>query len=394
MTKDTDYGPDGHRYNDDLLLGEEARKRAESEFADVYHIINNTALQDRFREVNTEANRSKRTSQVAGIYAVLLAFVALACAATESAWVHSPDNWPRIIAGVSGLMGLISALIAWRGFLYGTNKAIWLENRLYTERLRQYHFQSFVQRISAMAETISSEAGVTDYKNERDALFKEFEADFRKNRGAYLKKLLDPKTPPSVWLHGANVTTPKQPDSNADLSRIFEAYDVFRFAEQEGYARYMLRERNEKKEKAAEKANSKSGFSNWIIDQPLLRKRRWFDGSWYWAMIILVAMHVAIVAGQFLPVHYPHSVEKTLHVLIVVFALMAIAAKTLSEGFALTREIERYEEYYAVVHNLRKEFKAADSTAEKLRIMAELEEASYEEMRVFLRSNNEAKFVM
>ncbi len=394
MRKDTDYGPDGHRYNDDLLLAEAARKRAREEFRDVFHVINHPSMQDRFRDVNTLANQSKQASQIAGIYAVLLAFVALSCAATESAWAHFPHPWPRIIAGGSAAMGLISILIAWKGFLYGNSKTTWLQNRLYTERLRQYHFQSFVQRIDAIAKSISSETAVADFEEERDRRFREFEENLRNNKDQYLMTVLDSKETPGIWLHGANVTTPEQPDTNADLSRVFEAYDTFRFAEQEGYAAYMLRDDNEVKKEASAKPKSGSGFIKWVIDQPLLRKRRWIDVMWRWAMIMLVLMHIAIVAGQFLPLHYPHILEKSLHVLIIVFALLALAAKTLGEGFALTREIERYEEYYAVVHHLRKEFKTADSTAEKLRIMAELERASYEEMRVFLRSNNEATFVM
>lgn len=394
MTKDTDYGPDGHRYNDDLLLGEEARKRAESEFADVYHIINNTALQDRFREVNTEANRSKRTSQVAGIYAVLLAFVALACAATESAWAQSPEFWRKVIAAVSATMGVASLIIAGRRFLLGKRKKAWLEHRLYTERLRQYHFQSFIQRIESIAVSLKSRSDKSEYIKDRDARFHAFEQNLMKKKETYLHEILDTKTRPHVWLHGSTVTTPPAPDTDVDLSRIFKAYDIFRFAEQEGYAIYMLRPDNKTKDEDSKNAKPRKGLNDWIISLPLRQKRKWLNHAWLASMTLLVVAHVAIVLGQLLPVHYPHSIEKTIHVLIVVLALLAIAAKTLSEGFALSREIERYEEYYAVVHALRKEFKAADNVAEKLRLMAELEKASYEEMRVFLRSNDEATFVM
>ena len=66
----------------------------------------------------------------------------------------------------------------------------------------------------------------------------------------------------------------------------------------------------------------------------------------------------------------------------------------MSEGFALDREIERFEEYRAIVSSLRRAFREAGSPDRKVRIMVEMEKASFEEMRMFLRSNYEATFLM
>jgi len=83
-----------------------------------------------------------------------------------------------------------------------------------------------------------------------------------------------------------------------------------------------------------------------------------------------------------------------IHVGVVWSALVAIAAQTLSDGLALTREIERYEEYLSVVTELARAFKEPGTDHHKWRIMVETEKASFEEMRGFIRSNQEAIFIM
>ncbi len=114
------------------------------------------------------------------------------------------------------------------------------------------------------------------------------------------------------------------------------------------------------------------------------------QGLFISAFVILVLVHLGILVlhlGNWHPADW-------LHMTIVVAALVAVASKTLADGFALTREIERYEEYRAVVSSMKRAFQEAASPPRKVRIMVEMEKAAFEEMRVFLRSNHEATFVM
>jgi len=195
---------------------------------------------------------------------------------------------------------------------------------------------------------------------------------------------------PKIWLHAdASISDEPQVPENIDLSEVFQAYESLRFDEQVGYASYMLRPSNRP-------GSAKRQSSNWLwypgADLPLLAKRRVLYLLWISSFAALIFMHFGITVSH---VGGLREFEGTWpHVVIVTAALLAIAVKTLSEGFALSREIERYEEYRSVVNGLRLVFKTASSSHRKVGIMMDLERAAFEEMRAFLRSNHEATFIM
>ena len=70
---ETDYGPGGHRYNDDLVLDRTKRERAKREHPAVAHVIDWEELRAAFRPVNDTANTSKKRSHVAGFWSVTVA---------------------------------------------------------------------------------------------------------------------------------------------------------------------------------------------------------------------------------------------------------------------------------------------------------------------------------
>jgi hypothetical protein len=394
----TDYGPGGHRYNDDLLLAKEARERAQREHEVVFHVLDHEALRASFSRENDDANRAKRQSHVAGYWAVAAALLALAGAASEPLWGHLAAPWPRVIASASATLGLLSFFVSAGWLIYGKRKASWLYARLYTERLRQFHFQSFVWRLP---EIIASLQGREDsralYRAERDQCFKIFEDEFKGKGDTQMSAILNPAGVPSIWLHpvASIIEEPVVPDTAGGyLKDVFRAYEVFRFDEQWGYAEFMLRQHNRPEPAKNSSSRRRRTIWSWYpgINQPLRVKRKVLSFLWIVALIILVGTHGVVLVSHIAGWHLVEG--PWAHVAIVWAALLAVAVKTLSEGFALTHEIERYEEYHAVVSGLRQAFRAAESPRKKVHIMAEMEKAAFEEMRVFLRSHHEATFIM
>lgn len=397
-SSENDYGVGGHRYNDDLLLSEEARERAQREHAAVFHVLDHERLREAFRRDNDAANRAKRQSHVAGFWAVTFALIALAGAASEPLWAHFPAPWPRVIVIASAVLGLLSFLVSANGLLYGKRKSAWLHARLYTERMRQFHFQSFIWRLREIAESLRDGANLqAEYRAKRELWFDTFERELKGKGDAQMSALLHPTAVPEIWLH-ANAASGGEPvvpnTEGVDLKEVFRAYEVFRFDEQQGYTEYMLRlsNRPEPRRDAAPRPRR----TNWRwypgINQPLRSKRTALTTLWIVALAVLVLMHLAILVSHIGGWHVLEGAWT--HVFIVWAALLAVAVKTLSEGFALAHEIERYEEYRAIVSSLKQSFRAAESPQKKLQIMMEMEKASFEEMRVFLRSHQEATFIM
>jgi|GEM_PF-1105428 len=398
LSAGTDFGIGGHRYNDDLLLASEARERAQKEHEQVFHLLDHYELREVFRRENDAANRSKWCSHVAGFWAVTSAFLALAGAASEPLWGHLGPPWPSVIVIASAVLGLFSVLISALWLMYGKRKSAWLHSRLYTERLRQFHFQSFVWRLPEIVESLKAGGNFErEYRAKRDIWFNKVNFEMQGKGDAQMSALLHPTAVPPIWLHN-NATgreEPIVPDApGVNLQPVFRAYEVFRFDEQQGYAEYMLRLTN--RPNSADLPNSRRRKVTWLwypgINQPLRTRLTALTSLWIVSIAALVLMHLGVLGSYIVDRGFWSGAWP--HVTIVWVALMAVAVKTLSEGFALKREVERYEEYRVVVSSLKQAFLAAETPRRKLQLMIEMEKASFEEMRVFLRSHSEATFIM
>jgi hypothetical protein len=83
-----------------------------------------------------------------------------------------------------------------------------------------------------------------------------------------------------------------------------------------------------------------------------------------------------------------------LHVAIILAVIGILALHTLAEGLQPGREVERFLRYRSTMQSLLQQFDATEQPQEKLRLMQEAERASYQEMRGFLRTNNDARYVL
>ena len=386
----TDYGPGGHRYNDDLLLAQEARDRAQKEYPSVFHLLDNRELRDAFRPQNETANVAKRHAHVAGFWAVTLAFLALALAAGEPLWSHLAPPWPATIAITSAALGVLSIFVSGVWLIFGKRKTTWLHKRLFTERLRQFHFQAFVWRLPEMVQSLRDGTEFQhNYIKARNEWFEIVRDQLRVKGDAQMSALLHPTAAPPIWLHThALAREPIVPGASVELQEIFRAYEVFRFDEQQGYSEFALRRTNNPDD------TKKNKFPWWYpgIDQPIKRKRSILNAIWIGALVALLLVHIGVLITHILGLQTWEG--PWTHVTIVWLALLAVAAKTLSEGFALSSEIDRYEEYRAIVSGLKQAFHATESPNTKVEIMMEMEKAAFEEMRAFLRSHHDATFIM
>jgi hypothetical protein len=280
------------------------------------------------------------------------------------------------------------------GVIHGKRKDQWLANRLMTERFRQFHFQEFASNLATLVASLADNDARDAYSIDRDKRFDELLDNLKRTRLGEVAAVIAPETRPPIWVHHSGYEEPQWPVGklSADcLEKLFEAYAKFRFCEQIGYAGDMLRERNRPE---LEHKSSKTIQWPWYpgMKQPLKVKRTTLQFVWQFSLAFLVLLDSSILAAHLCSAHFADS--PLIHVGVVWSALVAVAAKTLSDGLALTREIERYQEYLAVMVELAHAFEKSENEHQKWRIMVETEKASFEEMREFLRSNQEAVFVM
>jgi uncharacterized membrane protein YbhN (UPF0104 family) len=108
-------------------------------------------------------------------------------------------------------------------------------------------------------------------------------------------------------------------------------------------------------------------------------------------ILVLFVIHLIVAIAIASGVHIGTS---WVHVIAIWLAIFALAARALEEGLQPSREFERYRHYRSGVQAIRDQFDSATSPNEKIRIMEQMERLSFEEMRNFLRTSNEARFVM
>jgi hypothetical protein len=88
------------------------------------------------------------------------------------------------------------------------------------------------------------------------------------------------------------------------------------------------------------------------------------------------------------------EVAAFLSVAIVVLLVINVIARTIQDGLASPKELERYRDYQQKARYLMQGFDHAAAAEEKLAFMRDMERAAIEELRSFLRANEEARFVL
>src|SRR5262249_25496642 len=134
--------------------------------------------------------------------AVVLAVLALFGASAEPLYRTAAEPWPRIAGGAAALFGLVSVIIGLWGVLYASRKEEWLRCRLMTERLRQFHFQSFVLRLPEIEASLrAGPEGALAYQRMRSEWFAEFLQAHEGRLDSRLGRIIDSEGEEDAWLH-------------------------------------------------------------------------------------------------------------------------------------------------------------------------------------------------
>ena len=137
-----------HRFNDDLLISEHDQKLARSEYPEIYHVLDHPELREQFLRYDSVANNSKWWVHRIGLWAVLLAVLALLGSALTPLLHQIPGvpEWVSTVLFCAEVGGIIGVFIAAGGMWIAGRKKAWLEARTMAEVLRLWHFQSLICR--------------------------------------------------------------------------------------------------------------------------------------------------------------------------------------------------------------------------------------------------------
>jgi predicted membrane channel-forming protein YqfA (hemolysin III family) len=364
------------KFNDDLLLEDGDRTLAKERFPQLMPVLDFAELRCLFEGFELNGLHDKAHRRLMGLFAIGLSACALIGAATTP-FLYQAHNigWGRLIGGVSAVLGIVGVLIGAFGLFSGKSKSQWLCNRLMTERLRQFHFQAMVCGIRLLLTPVATGgASVSEFVRSRSQWFAEFRMAYEGHLPARLQEILDDDSEEGFPLcpEAENEELSRTP---AGLQSIFSAYRLFRLQHQIEYASYKL------------------GAGDRLWSSPTRQFRLLRDVGL--GLIVLVFVSHLIIATSSVPVSLSALASShALHFGISLLIIGVLVVRALEEGLQPAREIERYTRYRASLVALLGRFDRAGSDADRIRVMHETERLSYAEMRGFLKTHYEARFVL
>src|SRR6266404_2370226 len=365
------------QFNDDLCSGARDRELARDIFPEVLHIFDFPELRELFLSHDIPANLAKRRRSLFGFVAIGLGAVALFGASVAQ------DNWPCTLA-VCAALGAVSLLLGWFGTLSGETKRVWLCSRLMTESLRQFHFQTLVYRLPAVLASTRGAAAQRRFIEERRGWLAEFRLQYEGHLPARLRAVLDDDAEEDFLLHPDGNWDHDLSGSDTSLQKVFLAYRLLRFEHQIQYANYRL------------------GADQSIFSTSATRQLEVLRNLALVFILVGFVANLALVAllgfGPKLGLSPSAADQKviltTAHVLVIGLFVGVVAVRTLEEGLQPAREVDRYIRYRSAMLSLLRRFDKELDPREKLKIMCDAERASYQEMRGFLKTHYDARYVL
>lgn len=332
----------------------------------VHYVFDFPELLQSFRDHDEDAGRARNLNRRVGWCAIGLVWSALMIGAFDlihpssddiSFWLHMAILALSVLGTGFGVSGLFKW--SWR--------RQWLRNRLWTEMLRLFHFHYIAANLDKIL-TAKTEEDRQAYRDHRHRAFETFKTKVLENPEAEIGRIIERRgeTDLSKVVPLRDVSGDPNPDVTATF---FTVWQALRFKWQLGYANAKLNEDSVK-----------------INPRGLVQR---FSNLGWVCLILILILHMLHF------VELPDCIPKDLPALLIVWlAITALAGRALEEGRQPNREVERYEGYRASIRAARSRFRRVPNLRAKLGVAISFERTSMEEMRVFIRTHAEAKFLL
>ncbi len=359
-------------FNSDIFLTETDREMAKRAFPNVSFALNNPALREIFELHDHRANTAKKRSRRWGVLAVLLATTALVIAASSSLYNGFGPETTQAVSIVGALCGIAGVSIGYFGVMFRGRKLLWLTDRLATERMRQFHFQHYAAHGGAILRGARDPAAAEAYLKLRDRDFERFKVNFLSRLEDAFHAMVETEDAGGGLLFDFMEDIPPADDPN--LEEYYRAYELLRFQRQLDYCNLLLSERRS------------------VWQHSPARQAKFFSAFAIMCLGLILAIDSLIFLGAI--INLPMLATPIFSVAGIWMAFFALSARTIEEGLQPRTEVERMRQYRIAINRSYDRFRAARTPEEKIEPMVDLENASYEEMLPFLKTNFEARFVM
>jgi len=358
--------PGGFTHNVELLLDAKGRDAFALRFPDFAFAFDDPDLRALFQPIDREAAKAKRRSRIFGGAAVGLIAAALLAWVPGIAFHDQP--WFRIVVIVAAVLAVAGLIAGWAGVLTGASRDEWLRQRFLCERIRQLHFQTLVAWAPQIIEAARNKEPAA-FLQARRVRTEQFRSQVINASSVLVADLVADRADDHVWLVAADERP--APDDALAVA-YFEALQELRLQHQRDFAGLQL-------------------LSHWTLrPRSPLQMAKLLSSTGAFCALLLLNLGVA---GLALDAATGRPAQLT-QAFMIGFAVIALAARTLEEGFQVHSDVSRYRTYDAVLRRLVQQYRQAASNEERRSVLMELEEACFDEMVGFLKSHREARFLM
>jgi len=367
---------DRHQFNDDLLTGQADQAAARAAYPGAAFALLDVYFLETFRDIDFAAQKWKRRSRAIGLSILLVGAAGWIVGAAQPLFggidqhtsLRALAVFGQPLLTVSALCGVASVVAALWAMRASSSRMKWLRARFLSERLRQFHFQDLILHLHQLALAIQDPSRRTEFLASRRGRLEVFKQRFLGHAQAELDLCLEDEDAAQTWL--GPLSEPELPIEYETLAEFFSAYRDLRITHQINYATYMLR-------------SPRTAF-----DMPLRLQDRLLRTTTFAAIAFMFLANF----GQAL--HFPLMTGTLGYVVMIWIAIAGLMVRALEEGLQPQREIERCESFRASCIQKREQFDQARTPAEKYAVMLAVERATYDEMRLFLKNNASAKFLV
>lgn len=354
---------DTYPYNDDFLVTPEDQEQAKREYPAIAFAFIFPELVALAIETDSVAQKAKKEVWRRGFLSVLMVVCSLLVASVSPLYSEF-HPWSQVVAITAAIIGIIGGILA---FL--NRQTSWLEHRLVTESLRQFHFRLIVQLSPEILRAVES-GDLKEFEDKRQLALATFKQDYVKRKSGSLRAIIDDPEPPAG---GEIETFPEASIFESENGKsLLDAYRQFRILRQRQFADHKLTKKG-------------TFFSKFPRDQA---DRLSLIG------ILLVAFLFVVHIGSALFVTLSQeALDRWFQYGAIWIALIALALRAVEEGLKPRAEIERYRHYQAATRRILEEFDKGDIKG-KLQAVRNLERVAYDELAIFLRSHEDSGFVM
>jgi len=366
--------------NSDLLIAEEDRAFFTRHYPAYAPIFDWPELRALFVIYDGIAARARKHSRRSGVIAIFLGFLGLSVGATvplmeefAQGKVTQDLRTRAVLGGIAAVLAIASILIGYTQVLRGKDKSQWLTTRFWTERIRQFHFQLIINHLPQVVAALGSDASLQDWLAFRARQLDTFQHEYLRGVEDKIHHLDEDEAEDRPWIleewnHASHI-----PPASAEFDTLLTLLERQRFGIQHRYTERRL-------------------VSGWYSPET---RSEWVSKISDALTAVLLLATVTVGVGSidaFVRGANPH------YRIIVAFVATissssVVAMRALKEGLLFSADAERYRWYSAAVRTLLYRFEHADRV-QKVHLLRELEHVAYQEMRRFILSAKQARFVM